>query len=1017
MLKLAAEEARKHKGEIDLLLVTATKTETDAVLDALKPLPGLSDVALTHIENHTYTLGMFGPIGAAHVQCVMGTRDAGSAMGATREAVLCWTPQAVVMPGIAWGNPHAKNLGLCDVLVASSVQDFENAKEGETHEFRGSQTEAGPKLLDRFRNVRGWHFDLPDGRRSSSRVGLLLSGDKLIANAEFRDGLLREFKRAIGGDMESYAVAQACRALAVEWIVAKGVCDWGDDGKNNDWQRPAAQASVSLCLEALNHPSSLDGLARARDAALPRSASRIRRVLHQRNPNFTGREALLARLERELASGRPTAVTQAISGLGGVGKSQLALEYAYRHDSMYDVVWWLRAEEPATLSSDFADLAIPLELPEQTATDRGVIEEAVLRWLDSHERWLLIFDNASAPDEIRRYIPKSATGHVIITSRNQAWRSLANPLPVEVWEKSESISFLQRRTGQDDRDGAAELADELGHLPLALEQAGAYIEETCESFSGYLEAFRSRRKELWARETPPHGYPATVATTWSLAMDRVAEEAPAAAELLSLCSFLSPDDIPRDLLHEGKMHLPRLLASAVEDRLQMDQAIAALKRFSLIEVGPDALAVHRLVQATVRDRLDDEARRMFCQAAVGVVNAAYRYRRYDVSTWATCERLLPHVLTSAGHGEEIGVAQGETGDLLNKTGMYLLERADFSKARGLLQRALTIGEAAYGPNHPLVATSVNNLGGVLRDQGDLAGARAHFERALTIDEAVYGPNHPRVATIVNNLGIVLQAQGDLAGARAHFERALTIDEAAYGPNHPEVAVDVNNLGDVLRDQGDLAGARAHFKRALTIDEAAYGPNHPVVARSVHNLGSNLRAQGDLVGARAHVERALTISEAAYGPNHPLVAKSVNNLGGVLRDQGDLAGARAHFERALTIDEAAYGPNHPEVAVDVNNLGGVLWDQGDLAGARAHLERALTINEAAYGPNHPVVARSVNNLGQVLQDQGDLAGARAHFERARAIDEAAPLPTARSSGLPPPASPRPSAIGRRRRGEG
>ena len=962
MLKLAAEEARKHKGEIDLLLVTATETETAAVLDVLKPLPGLSDVALTHIENHTYALGTFGLIAAAHVQCVMGTRDAGSAMGATREAVLCWTPQAVVMPGIAWGSPRARNLGLGDVLVASSVQDFENARVGESHEFRGSQTEAGPKLLDRFRSVRDWHFDLPDGRRSSSRVGLLLSGDKLIANPKFRDDLLGEFKRAIGGDMESYAVAQACRALAVEWIIAKGVCDWGDEDKNNAWQHPAAQASVSLCLEALNHPSALDGLARVRDAVVPRPASRIRRVPHQRNPNFTGREALLARLERELASGRPTAVTQAISGLGGVGKSQLALEYAYRHDSMYDVVWWLRAEEPATLSSDFADLAMALELPEHTAPDRGVIEEAVCRWLNSHERWLLIFDNASAPDEIRRYLPKSATGHVIITSRNPAWRSLANPLPVEVWEKSESVSFLQRRTGQEDRDGAAELADELGHLPLALEQAGAYVEETCGTFSGYLEAFRSRRKELWVKETPPHGYHATVATTWSLAMDQAAEQAPAAAELLSLCSFLSPDDIPRHILHEGKMHLPRLLASAVEDRLQMDQAIATLRRFSLIGVGPDALAVHRLVQATVRDRLDDEGRRMFCEAAVRVVNAAYRFDSRDVSTWATCERLLPHALASAGHSEEIGVAQAETANLLNGTGLYLHERAAFSNAKGLFQRALAIDEAAYGPNHPTVAIRLNNLGIVLRAQGDLAGARAHFERALAIDEAGYGPNHPTVAIRLNNLGSVLQGQVDLAGARAHFERALTIDEAAYGPNHPTVATRLSNLGSVLRAHGDLTGARAHSERALAVDEAAYGPNHPTVATRLNNLGSVLRAQADLAGARGHFERALAIDEVAYGPNHPEVAVDVNNLGDILQAEGDLAGARAHFERALAIDEAAYGPNHPTVAIPLRNLGSVLRAQGDLAGARAHFKRALHVSRESRAAELQAVSPTERGLG-------------------------------------------------------
>ena len=218
----------------------------------------------------------------------------------------------------------------------------------------------------------------------------------------------------------------------------------------------------------------------------PGSLPPIWNIPHRRNPNFTGREALLEQLERELSSGRPMAVTQAISGLGGVGKTQLSVEYAYRCVSRYKVVWWVRAEETVTLSSDFAGLAEPLALPERESTEQGAIVEAVCRWLNRNPGWLLIFDNATGPDSLCRYLPQSAAGHVIITSRNQVWRDVANPLSVEVWDRPESVQFLMRRTGCDDCHGAAELAGELGDLPLALEQAGAYIDETGETFSGYL---------------------------------------------------------------------------------------------------------------------------------------------------------------------------------------------------------------------------------------------------------------------------------------------------------------------------------------------------------------------------------------------------------------------------------------------------------------------------------------------------------------------------------------------------
>jgi len=707
----------------------------------------------------------------------------------------------------------------------------------------------------------------------------------------------------------------------------------------------------------------------------------------RRNPNFTGRATLLADLRTALTSGQPAALTQAISGLGGVGKTQLALEYAYRHTADYAVVWWVRAEEPAALSAGFAALAGPLDLPEKAAAEQPVVVAAARRWLEHNDGWLLVFDNAPDPAALRDFLPQGGAGHVLITSRYPAWRGVASPLSVRVLERAESVAFLLRRTGQTDQAAAGVLAGELGDLPLALEQAGAYMETTGRALADYLSLFRQRQGDLLRRGRPSTDYPATVATTWEISFQQLQQTSPAAAGLLNLCAFLAPDDIPRELLGAGAAHLPESLAAALADPLAGDEALAALRRYSLAEVSGDALAVHRLVQAVARDRLAEEARRTWAEAAVRLVAEAFPSGEQDpsdVRTWPQCSRLLPHALAAAGHAEALQVAAEATGFLLNQAGLYLKGRAQYAAARAALERALAIDEAALGPQHPKVATDVNNLGTVLQDLGDLAGARAAYQRALAIGEAAYGPQHPAVATRVNNLGSVLQALGDLAGARAALERALAIDEAAYGPQHPAVARDVNNLGNVLQDLGDLAGARAALERALAIDEAAYGPQHPAVAIRVNNLGTVLRALGDLAGARAALERALAIDEAALGPEHPTVAIRVNNLGNVLRALGDLAGARAALERALAIDEAALGPQHPTVASIVNNLGDVLRDLGDLAGARAAFQRALAIDEAAYGPGHPAVARDVNNLGAVLQALGDLAGARAAFQRALGI---------------------------------
>jgi tetratricopeptide (TPR) repeat protein len=598
-----------------------------------------------------------------------------------------------------------------------------------------------------------------------------------------------------------------------------------------------------------------------------------------------------------------------------VGKTQLAVEYAYRHAADYDLVWWVRSEEPATLAADLAALAGPLDLPQKDEPDQRLVVQAVRRWFTQHTGWLLVFDNARRPEDLRGYLPHGASGHVLITSRNPNWRGLASPLTVQVLERPESVAFLLKRTGQTDQAAANALAEALGDLPLALAQAGAYIDATGRSLSAYLDLFRHRQRELLSRGKPSPDYPHTVATTWEIAFQQVQQASPAGADLLNLCAYLAPDDIPQTLFSEGKEHLPKPLSATITNPLAMNQAIAALLQYSLIEKTEDALSVHRLVQAVARARLPKKARSTWAGAAVQIVDGAFPSGDdpQDVRTWPVCARLLPHALAAAGHAEALHVASEATGRLLNQAGLYLWGRAEFDEAKAALERALAIFEKVLGADHPNVATLVNNLGSVLQALGDLAGARAAYERVLAIDEAAFGPHHPNVAIDVNNLAGVMYALGDLAGARAAFERALAIDEATLGPDHPNVAIRVNNLGLVLRALGDLAGARAALERALAIDEAAFGPHHPNVAIDVNNLAGVMYALGDLAGARTALERALAIDEAAFGRHHPEVAVDVNNLGRVLQALGDLAGARTAYERALAIDEAAYGPHHPEVA--------------------------------------------------------------------------------------------------------
>ena len=682
----------------------------------------------------------------------------------------------------------------------------------------------------------------------------------------------------------------------------------------------AKEALLEGIKQGRAKPSKAPGFPGGQRPRFPGALPATWNVPHQRNRNFTGREDLLTQLRDKLASGEHAALTQAISGLGGVGKTQLATEYAYRHASDYELVWWVRSEEPAKLAADYAALAGGLDLPEKDAREQEVAVQAVRAWLEHNGGWLVVLDNVPGPEDVREYLPRAPTGHVIVTSRNPSWAGVASPLSVQVWDREESKQFLLKRTGQEDEEAADALAEALGDLPLALEQAAAYVEETNCALSHYTDLLRERQPDLMERGKPATEYEHTVATTWGLSFERVERENGAAADLLTLCAFLAPDDIPLDVIRAGAEHLPERLGAAAKDDLAWDDTFAALRRYSLAEVRGDAFSVHRLVQAVARRRLDEDGHRVWAEAAVAVVNEPFPT---DIQTnekaWPLCARLLPHALAAASHADRTGASPESVGRLLNQAGRYLRGRVQLGKAKEVFEWALRIDEGAYGPDHTNVARDVINLGSVLQALRDLAGARAHYERALVIDEKAYGPDHPDVARDLNNLGGVLYVQGDRAGARAHFERALQINEGAYGPDHESVAIVVNNLGNVLMALGNVAEARAHFERALQIDEKAHGPEHSNVAIRVANLGAVLRRLGDLGGARAHFERALQIDEGAYGPDHPRVALGLNNLGNVLQDLGDPAGARAAYERALEIFRRFLGDDDPNTVLVRKNL--------------------------------------------------------------------------------------------------
>jgi len=640
----------------------------------------------------------------------------------------------------------------------------------------------------------------------------------------------------------------------------------------------------------------------------PALALSIWNVPYTRNVNFTGRESILRELHDGFLSGDPLRRVQAIHGLGGVGKTQVAMEYAYRHRDEYPIVWWVRAEEPATMLEDFVGLGERI-FGGAVKAEPEALAEAIKRALENRLNWLLILDNVPGPYAVGRVLPQGSGGHVIITSRNPNWRGIAQPLHLRPWERREAIEFLRKRTGMEEVEAAGMLAEALGDLPLALEQAGACIEQARITVGQYLERFQTHRRELMQITQPGTDYPETIATTWDISFHKIGGASRVSKDLLSLLSFLAPDSIPRDLLKSGEKVLPYPLAGVVKDPVSFDGAVASLLLYSLIDANEQAISLHRLVAAVTRDRMDLSERVRWAEVAVRLINDAFAFESIDIGTWSQCSSLLPQVMAVTAHAESLQVVPEVTSALLNDAGRYLLKRGQYLDAKETLERALKLARSIYGDQHPAVSAIVNNLGRVCQRLRQISEAKQYFEWAVAIDEPAFGHDHPHVATVVNNYGLCLMAGGEVEAAKEQFKWALEVFEKTSGADHPKLASVINNLGYAMKSMGDWNGAHEHFRRALDIAEKKFGPNHPTVASILHNLGDVARGMGNLESAKSYFERALMIDRAVYGPTHPDLARDVDYLGQVLKEIGDFDAEKRLYDEAREAIVKAHGEGH------------------------------------------------------------------------------------------------------------
>jgi hypothetical protein len=637
--------------------------------------------------------------------------------------------------------------------------------------------------------------------------------------------------------------------------------------------------------------------------ARPPARQKIWGNVPARNPGFVGREDVLRILREALLVG-DRAVVQALHGMGGVGKTQIAVEYAHRFDDEYDLVWWINAERPELIGEQLTALGAWLGVADYDAP-LDVVRYTVLTALHEHARWLVVFDNAGQPSDLMDWLP-GGRGHVLVTSRSHGWDDVAVPLVVDVLPRPECVAILRTRVKSLTADDAGIVADAVGDLPLAVAQAASYMARSGMSATGYVELLTSRAGEIMG-EGRPATYPQSVAAVIQIAYGKLREADPAAAMLIGICAFLAPEPIPKEWITRASGILPELLKSQAGDMLAWPNVLSNVQASALADVQLDGLVMHRLTQAVIRHQLPSAEAQVSRDVAVRVLAANHPGPADMPATWSRWVRLLPHtlVLDPAG-SSDVGLMTIAIDAL-----WYLLSRGDAVAAYHLALDLRARWRDRLGSDDESVLGAANALAATLRGTGRYEDARGIDEDALTRERHRHGRDHSHALRSASNLATDLYLLGHYQAALELHEDTLTRRRQVMGEHHPETLKSADALAGCLRLLQQYPAARELHRDTLDLRRRLLGEDHPDTLASAANLGLDLYMLGQYEAARALDTATLERRRRVLGLDHPDTLSSAANLGDDLYMLREFPAARELHQDALTRRSSVLGADHPD----------------------------------------------------------------------------------------------------------